>query len=350
MLAYHGSANLFKEFDKEKIGLNFYESEDSGFFFTTGRNLADHFGEMMEANRGSGKIYVYEVELSFNDPVKDKANSEFFTPADKFDTNPDYYLRDAFIEKKDAIHIEGTENDDVIVVFEPHQVDILRVWENGVEIYNKKTPELTAYPEIMGPDVDPGINKNASSFHQGVDEDEMRMSCNFGNLLDTSANQALRQGDVFSYGDGRHFGIGEDFRSMAHSLITAADDETGQVLCRKDCLIAYDNDSGITMIHDLSGSDTPLSELVARPLDPATGFTKRFTPEEGHSQRDLLIVTGPADATENIKAMTPAYEIELNLVTFLPHKPSQQDVLRADVIDIPTTPEETMKRHAFRLR
>lgn len=118
MFVYYGFVNLFKEFDKEKIGFNFYESEDFGFFFIIGRNFVDYFGEMMEVNCGLGKIYVYEVEFLFNDLVKDKVNSEFFILVDKFDMNLDYYLCDVFIEKKDVIYIEGMENDDVIVVFE----------------------------------------------------------------------------------------------------------------------------------------------------------------------------------------------------------------------------------------
>lgn len=69
---------------------------------------------------------------------------------------------------------------------------------------------------------------------------------------------------------------------MVYLLIIVVDDEIGQVLCRKDCLIVYDNDFGIMMIYDLLGSDILFSELVVWLLDLVIGFIKRFIFEEGY--------------------------------------------------------------------
>lgn len=312
MRGYHGSASLFKEFDKKSIGRNFRESENSGFFFISGKMKAEGMAEVIANASGVDSKFVYEVDLDFNDPITDKVDSEFISPCDKFDMNPDNYTRDAFIEGKDAIYIQGTFNDDLFVVFEPEQISINRIFENGIEIYNKAHPELTKYPEIMGPDAESNVNQNISRFHDS--EIPENLSYYFGDLLDSSATDSLKETGSYSYGDGRHFVLGDKLKDVALNLFCGKTSDEINTSHRENCLIAHDFESGVTMVHDLTGSDDKLGQLFMRPLVHGTGLMMRNKSDEikspGGSGRELLMAVGPVGEIEKIKTTIPEYELD----------------------------------------
>lgn len=65
---------------------------------------------------------VLSVLLKFEDPYITKTNSEYYTPADRFDISGHDMMHEIRINKKDAILIKGIRNDDLCVVLDPSQI------------------------------------------------------------------------------------------------------------------------------------------------------------------------------------------------------------------------------------
>jgi len=135
---YHGSGELFNGFLKSKVGQNYRESERAGFFFSKKQRTAQNYAFL--ATGGENPGYVYEAVLSVTNPVRRKTNSEYYSPPDVFDIRSDELLREAFLERKDGIFIEGTMNDDLMVAFNPEQIKVLRILHGNEVVYDHERP------------------------------------------------------------------------------------------------------------------------------------------------------------------------------------------------------------------
>ena len=85
--AYHGSANSFSVFDRNKIGKNYTYSGDSaygGFFFTNQKQSADYYAK-------GGK--TYHVLLRFQNPYVAQAGDVFYNGADMWDFRSEEFSR-----------------------------------------------------------------------------------------------------------------------------------------------------------------------------------------------------------------------------------------------------------------
>lgn len=313
MIAYHASGSIFSKFEKSKIGKNFFESEGSGFFFTKSKSWATKFGRSIAESSNQEHPFIYEVKLKFKNPIKDKVDSDFIQPADKYDLNCGNYTHDAFVEKNDSIYIEGTKGEDLIVVFEPDQIEILRIFENNIEVYNKNNPEITKYPELNNQNSE--LDLNHQSFHDDGMSDS-KLSYEFGNLLDSNANKALREVGFYSYEDGRNFFLGNKLKDLAFSLICDQGNDSNELIShRENCVISHDFDSGVTMVQDLTGSNEKLATLSTRPLKQGGRILKSFVSQDDPGEgRELMLAVGPEVELNKIKEKTPEYE--LNFVVF----------------------------------
>ena len=119
LIYYHGTKRQFDRFDKSTIGDNFTYSEDSGFFFTIKKSTAESYAidhKTMEVDR------VLSVFLKYKDPYVTSTDSEYWNPSDRFDISGHDMMHEVRLEKKDAIFIKGTRNDDICVVLDPSQI------------------------------------------------------------------------------------------------------------------------------------------------------------------------------------------------------------------------------------
>lgn len=134
---YHGTKYEFDRFDKSKIGLNYTYSEDSGFFFTKKKRTAENYAFIHSKEEGGRVITAF---LKFENPYVTSTNSEYYQPSDRFDISGSDMMHEVRVEKKDAIVIKGTRNDDICVVLEPSQI---------LSIYAAFDPETESYKPKM---------------------------------------------------------------------------------------------------------------------------------------------------------------------------------------------------------
>lgn len=321
---YHGSKKLFKTFDKRLIGENHHESKDSGFFFTKKKALANVFAQSM--THGEHKPgFVYEVELTTNKPLVRQIHTDWsWTTADYFDVQNASLLQEVRQGRYDSILIEGSNGDDLVVVLEPEQIHLVRVFEGERVIYNHETPDSTPYPDVLGPDAfDPEVNVGTVPFHHDELDDPNRKNVaatTFGLLLDKPAKDALRLADTYS-SDGRHFGRGEAFMQSAFALFgNGKVDGPPLTQCRQDCLLAHDMDTGLTLIYDLRKSGESIQALGRRPMVDAAGAIKSFYDDSGkRPSRPWGHIVGPEGAVHQLLEQTCEYERAFTLITHSHH-------------------------------
>ncbi len=316
MRHYHGSASIFKEFDKNRIGQNFIESERSGFFFTVSKSAAENFAPDILNSTG----FTFEVELKMDNPVRE-ATSGFYSPADYFDQNPSGFLNEAFIENRDGIVITGNGNNDIAIVFEPEQIEIIKVYEDGVVVFDRDSPEDTHYPEIMGEHVVPNVNRGVKSFHHDQLAEDLAntvSSMYFGEHIDEDVQEGLRKDFIYSTRDGRHFGKGDAFAKMAFLMVCGGNvGDQGLNKCRQDCLVIHDFDENVTMIKDLRETAGNLESLLSRPLLAVEGVMKSFAPKKKeHNPRPYSQAIGPANLVNDFAENTPDYIKEFTAISF----------------------------------
>jgi hypothetical protein len=123
LVVYHGSANNFTVFNKSKIGLNFIESENGGFFFTQKKQSEENYAFL--ATNGINKGFIYQCFLNIKNPINRNTNSEYYCPADRYDISRDEYIREIFLNKKlNGVIIIGTRKDNLYVVVKPNQIKL----------------------------------------------------------------------------------------------------------------------------------------------------------------------------------------------------------------------------------
>jgi hypothetical protein len=345
MRFYHGSDTIFKEFDKNSIGRNFMESERSGFFFTVNKSAAENFPTDILHTKGSS--FVFEVDLALNNPVERTAPG-FYSPADYFDRNPDDFLNEAYIEKRDGLFIRGNGINDIAVVFEPEQIEILKIYEDGVVVFDRDAPEDTRYPEIMGAHVMSNVNEGVKPFlYNRFDELEHKVSsAEFGEYADDDVREGLRGAPVYHSNDGRHFGVGEDFAKMAFSMMCnggLGNDDIQQ--CRQDCLVIHDFDENITLIKDFRQDNESLEEILKRPLVEVAGVVKSFSPKDPafyDKHRPLSHAIGPEDIIDKYIENIPDYMTDL--VSLCYAKNDSTPIVSEKNVSEAATPSEAMVR------
>lgn len=299
MIYYHGSGSVFNEFSKKRIGQNHWESENSGFFFTKSKLLAQVF---------AGEGFLYEVKLTVLNPVREKTNSELYTPADHYDLHTFELLNEAYLDKKDGIFIQGTNNDDLMVVFEPHQIEILKITQKGVEL---EIPGLSSE------------NVNVKPFHYDVYEEELShcvSSLEFGSCLDGKAKAALKDSPAYANGKGVFFGKGKSFAKKVLLSFCGVNLDSDQInKCRDDCLVIYDFDEELTMVRDLRGESSNLDELMKRPLIDTPSIRKTFSPPDNkkHTSRVLGLYVGPQKLVSEIINDIPDYALGFTTIDYL---------------------------------
>lgn len=158
---YHGTANQFDRFDKSTIGKNYSYSEGSGFFFTKNISTAKNYAFLHDKKESIGR--VLSVFLKFEDPYITKTNSEYYTPADRFDISGHDMMHEIRINKKDAILIKGTRNDDLCVVLDPSQIlSIHAAFDPETESYKPQIDINETFEELFlefNLDKNEGINE-----------------------------------------------------------------------------------------------------------------------------------------------------------------------------------------------
>ena len=120
---YHGTSEQFDRFNVNKIGNNYNEAKESGFFFTKKEKIAIMYAERHSSHHnveGNGRIL--SVFLKFNNTYKDYTNSDYRNPIERYDDNVHDFLTEVNCSEKDSILITGTNNDDLCIVFDPNQI------------------------------------------------------------------------------------------------------------------------------------------------------------------------------------------------------------------------------------
>lgn len=158
---YHGTANHFDRFDKSRIGENYSYSEGSGFFFTKNISTAKNYALLHDKKESKGR--VLSVFLKFETPYITETDSEYYTPADRFDISGHDMMHEVRINKQDAILIRGTKNDDLCVVLDPIQIlSIHAAFDPETESYKSKIDINEALEELFldfNLDKDEGFDK-----------------------------------------------------------------------------------------------------------------------------------------------------------------------------------------------
>jgi len=123
MVVYHGSANKFNVFDKKRVGENYRESEQGGFFFTQKLNTAKNYAKLHSNLQNDG--FVYYLFLNIKHPLVRNTNSEYYSPADRYDISRHEYISELRSNKKiDGIIIFGTKKDNLYVVNNSQQIKL----------------------------------------------------------------------------------------------------------------------------------------------------------------------------------------------------------------------------------
>jgi len=123
MVVYHGTGSYFNVFDRKKIGLNYIQSEQGGFFFTQRKQSAENYAKLHSELKSKG--FVYECFLNIKNPLIRRTNSDYYAPADNYDINRGDYIRELFIDEMlDGIIIFGTRKDNLYVVNNSNQIKL----------------------------------------------------------------------------------------------------------------------------------------------------------------------------------------------------------------------------------
>jgi hypothetical protein len=122
MVVYHGSANKFNVFDRKRVGENYRESERGGFFFTQKLNTAKNYARLHTNLENDG--FVYYCFLNIKNPLVRNTNSEYYSPADRYDVSRDEYIRECFNGNFDGIIINGTKKDNLYVVNSSNKIKL----------------------------------------------------------------------------------------------------------------------------------------------------------------------------------------------------------------------------------
>lgn len=145
---YHGTANHFDRFDKSRIGDNYSYSEGAGFFFTKNISTAKNYALLHDKTENKGR--VLSVFLKFETPYITETDSEYYTPADRFDISGHDMMHEIRINKQDAILIKGTRNDDLCVVLDPSQIlSIHAAFDPETELYEPKIDINEALEDLL---------------------------------------------------------------------------------------------------------------------------------------------------------------------------------------------------------
>ena len=112
---YHGTDIDFKEFSKDKIGLNHWQSKSDayggGFFFTDKKNYASN-----------GSI-IKEVYLKIENPLI-RSVGDYNYAVSMFDFNSSQFFSDAYFNGNDGIIIKSPKGS-LYIVFESSQIKMV---------------------------------------------------------------------------------------------------------------------------------------------------------------------------------------------------------------------------------
>jgi hypothetical protein len=123
LIVYHGSANKFNVFDRKRIGENYRESVRGGFFFTQKLNTAKNYATLHSNLEKVG--FVYDCFLNIKNPIIRNVNSEYLSPADKYDISNVEYVSELQRNRNiDGIIIFGTKKDNLYVVNKSNQIKL----------------------------------------------------------------------------------------------------------------------------------------------------------------------------------------------------------------------------------
>jgi len=123
LVVYHGSANNFNVFDKKRVGENYFESKQGGFFFTQKLNSAKNYARLHTNLENDG--FVYYCFLNIKNPLIRNTNSEYYSPADRYDISRHDYISELRLDKSiDGIIIFGTKKDNLYVVNNSNQIKL----------------------------------------------------------------------------------------------------------------------------------------------------------------------------------------------------------------------------------
>ena len=123
LVVYHGSANKFNVFDKKRVGENYFESKQGGFFFTQKLNTAKNYARLHTNLENDG--FVYYCFLNIRNPLVRNTNSEYYSPLDRYDISRHEYISELRSKENiDGIIIFGTKKDNLYVVFNSKQIKL----------------------------------------------------------------------------------------------------------------------------------------------------------------------------------------------------------------------------------
>jgi len=119
LVVYHGTANDFLEFDRERIGENYLESND-GFFFIDDENTARIYAKLHATQYGRADGRVIPVYLSIQDPYVLQSPA-LVDSIEYFDDHSSEILSEARGNGNDGIVIKGKQRN-LFVALSPTQI------------------------------------------------------------------------------------------------------------------------------------------------------------------------------------------------------------------------------------
>ena len=123
LILFHGSAIKFNIFDNSKIGLNYRESEQGGFFFTQKKRSAENYATLHSNLENKG--FIYECFLNIKNPIIRNTDSDYYAPADRYDLSRNDLIIEIRNNKSlDGIIITGTKKDNLYVVLKSNQIKL----------------------------------------------------------------------------------------------------------------------------------------------------------------------------------------------------------------------------------
>lgn len=119
IITYHGTDVDFNVFDKNKIGLNHWQSKSDahggGFFFTDKKNKASHGNVIKEVYLKIENPLIRKLEDRYGNEV------DYYHATDMYDNNPDDFIQTAKENNNDGIIIQ-TPRGSLYIVFNPNQI------------------------------------------------------------------------------------------------------------------------------------------------------------------------------------------------------------------------------------
>jgi hypothetical protein len=110
LVVYHGSENNFYQFDENKIGSNSPLKDKKGFFFTSNKEEAKEYGN------------IINVFLSIKNPLIDNTQDKYWTSGIYYwDMRKNQYINDSK-NKEGVIVLSSASN--VYVAFNPNQIKL----------------------------------------------------------------------------------------------------------------------------------------------------------------------------------------------------------------------------------